>query len=146
MEIVISDSGIKDLSDENVDLHKSDELDGNKKEAVETAEKVMESEGLELSIAEVSSVVLSNSVCEKGDDVNKSLGENAPQVQIEAKQQERVKCPFCDFEFEEFSSDGFAEHLRTVHFITKNLDILLEFSLKTLKKGNKLPYSTYSYS
>ena len=139
MDIVISDSGVTDLSDENVDLHSSDDLDGNKKEAEETGEKVMESEGLELSIAEVSSVVLSNNVGEKGDDVNKSLGENAPQVQIEAKQQERVKCTFCDFEFEEFSSDGFAEHLRTVHFITKNLDSLLEFSLKTLKKGNKLP-------
>ena len=139
MEIVISDSGVTDLSDENVDLHSSDDLDGNKKEAEETAEKLMESEGLELSIAEVSSVILSNSVGEKGDDVKESLGENAPQVQIEAKQQERVKCPFCDFEFEEFSSDGFAEHLRTVHFITKNLDNLLEFSLKTLKKGNKLP-------
>ena len=96
MEIVISDSGVTDLSDENVDLHSSDDLDGNKKEAEETAEKLMESEGLELSIAEVSSVILSNSVGEKGDDVKESLGENAPQVQIEAKQQERVKCPFCD--------------------------------------------------
>ena len=140
MEKVSSESGAIDKSDENVDMLKSDELDEKKEGVEETEEKVIDSEGLELSIAEVSSVSLSSSVGEnKGDDVNKSIGENAPKVLIEAKQQEpeRVKCPFCDFEFEEFSSDAFTEHLRTVHLITKNLDILLEFSLKTLKKGNK---------
>ena len=140
MEKVSSESGAIDKSDENVDMLKSDELDEKKEGVEETEEKVIDSEGLELSIADVSSVSLSSSVGEnKGDDVNKSIGENTPKVLIEAKQQEpeRVKCPFCDFEFEEFSSDAFTEHLRTVHLITKNLDILLEFSLKTLKKGNK---------
>ena len=60
-----------------------------------------------------------------------------PLSQAEDKKQEKVKCPYCDFEFEEFSSDAFSEHLRTVHCITKSLDILLEFSLNTIKKGNK---------
>ena len=152
MEIVTSASGVKDPSDNDVPKqHKSDVIDQNKKvtsdeddktEAGDGGEKEMESEGLELSIADVSSVSMSNySVSEtenKGEDVN-TFDDSAtlPLSQAEDKKQEKVKCPYCDFEFEEFSSDAFSEHLRTVHCITKSLDILLEFSLNTIKKGNK---------
>ena len=148
MEIVTSASGVKDPSDDEVpNQHTSDVIDDNKKdsdEAGEDGEKSIESEGWELSIADVSSVSMSNySVGEtenKGEDVNKSLFESSallPLAQAGDKKQEKVKCPYCDFEFEEFSSDAFSEHLRTVHCITKSLDILLEFSLNRLKKGNK---------
>ena len=148
MEIVTSASCVKDPSDNDVpNQQTSDVIDDNKKdsdEAGEDGEKSIESEGLELSIADVSSVSMSNySVGEtenKGEDVNKSLSESSallPLTQAEEKKQEKVKCPYCDFEFEEFSSDAFSEHLRTVHCITKSLDILLEFSLNRLKKGNK---------
>ena len=159
MEIVISDSGVNDPSDNNVPGQQkcddsvedkkvpSDDNDNPGAEAGEGEEKgIEEGEGLELSIADVSSVSLSNySVGEKtgDDDVNKSIvikSETLPPAMVEVgtKKQEKVKCPYCDFEFEEFSSDTFAEHLRTVHFITKSLDILLEFSLSTINKGNKL--------
>ena len=153
MEIVTSASCVKDPSDDDVPKqHKSDVIvENNKKvtsdqddktEAGDGGEKEMESEGLELSIADVSSVSMSNySVSEtenKGEDVN-TFDDSAtlPLSQAEDKKQEKVKCPYCDFEFEEFSSDAFSEHLRTVHCITKSLDILLEFSLNTIKKGNK---------
>lgn len=150
MEIVlISDSGVKDPSDNNVpDQLKCDDSVEDKKVTSDDndnpgdKEKGMEEgEGLELSIADVSSVSLSNYSEKTGDDVNKSIVESEPlppaMVEVEAKMQENVKCPYCDFEFEEFSSDTFAEHLRTVHFITKSLDILLEFSLRTINEGNK---------
>ena len=109
---------------------KSDRVDDNNK-VTGNDETPDEGEGLELSIADVSSVVSSyNDGDNIGDDVNKSL-KSEPQPE-----ETRVKCPYCDFEFEEFSRDAFAEHLRSVHCIAQSLDILLEFSLNTLKKGN----------
>ena len=48
---------------------------------------------------------------------------------------EKVICPYCDFIFEDFTSEIFRDHLQSVHNIHKSLDILVEFSLKAINKG-----------
>ena len=84
----------------------------------------VEAVGKELSISNITSA-------------HKEVEEAGPGKGVEKMAQisdENVKviCPFCDYVFDEFSSDIFAEHLKSVHGIKKSLESLLDFSYKIL--------------
>ena len=92
----------------------------------------VEATGKELTISNITSAL--NEVDEAGTGVEKK----AQEICHISDENVKVICPFCDYVFDEFSSEIFAEHLKSVHGIKKSLESLLGFSYKilNLSQGN----------
>ena len=92
----------------------------------------VEATGKELTISNITSAL--NEVDEAGTGVEKK----AQEICHICDENVKVICPFCDYVFDEFSSEIFAEHLKSVHGIKKSLESLLGFSYKilNLSQGN----------
>ena len=102
----------------------SDDKNDAEGETSRQCDSEVEAVGKELSISNIPSA-------------HKEVEEAGPGKGVEKMAQisdENVKviCPFCDYVFDEFSSDIFAEHLKSVHGIKKSLESLLDFSYKIL--------------
>ena len=95
----------------------------------------VEATGKELTISNITSAL--NEVDEAGTGAEKKAQETVNICHI-SDENVKVICPFCDYVFDEFSSEIFAEHLKSVHGIKKSLESLLGFSYKilNLSQGN----------
>ena len=95
----------------------------------------VEATGKELTISNITSAL--NEVDEAGTGAEKKAQETVNICNI-SDENVKVICPFCDYVFDEFSSEIFAEHLKSVHGIKKSLESLLGFSYKilNLSQGN----------
>ena len=95
----------------------------------------VEATGKELTISNITSAL--NEVDGAGTGAEKKAQETVNICHI-SDENVKVICPFCDYVFDEFSSEIFAEHLKSVHGIKKSLESLLGFSYKilNLSQGN----------
>ena len=132
-------------SDNEVILNKSD-CDMNEKESTSDdaensnniCETAPESENSNIRSDATKELEIAAPI-ESVEDVNKSeeISENDSANKCDDKEEcEKVSCPYCDFVFQEFTRDIFRDHLKSVHNITKSLDILVEFALKSINRGN----------
>ena len=140
METSASDNVvIQSKSDSDINLNTngkeaSSDMENSNNVGSETApesenENVISDNGKEIEMAATMKCI---------EEANESdeISEN-DKIKCDLKEEcDKVSCPYCDFIFEEFTSDIFRDHLQSVHNINKSLDILVEFSLKSINRGN----------
>ena len=113
----------------------SDDRNNAEGETSRQCDSEVEATGKELTISNITSAL--NEVDEAGTGAEKKAQETVNICHI-SDENVKVICPFCDYVFDEFSSEIFAEHLKSVHGIKKSLESLLGFSYKilNLSQGN----------
>ena len=113
----------------------SDDRNNAEGETSRQCDSEVEATGKELTISNITSAL--NEVDGAGTGAEKKVQETVNICHI-SDENVKVICPFCDYVFDEFSSEIFAEHLKSVHGIKKSLESLLGFSYKilNLSQGN----------